>query len=191
MLSRWLSSKAVVLKENIKGSSSGLFRRLLPFFVCICSGGLMGLQDLGVIRFAICVQSLKQCHTEVRRGRRIIKTKQWKSRRHRRCIERRSLFANSISNLYTKRLPQNSYQESVRYTSVALCTVGTSVILHYLRPLRDSVCILYKTFNLSLHISEEPVLFFKQPLICVYCMLNYLYIIPLCFTQRNSEITPF
>ena len=30
------------------------------------------------------------------------------------------MFANSISNLYTKRLPQNSYQEFVRYTSVAL-----------------------------------------------------------------------
>ena len=55
------------------------------------------------------------------------KEKQWKSRRHRRCIERRRLFANSISNLYTKRLPQNSYQESVRYTSVALCAIGTSV----------------------------------------------------------------
>ena len=27
----------------------------------------------------------------------------------------------------------------------------------YLRPLRDSVCLLYKTFSLSLHISEEPV----------------------------------
>ena len=26
----------------------------------------------------------------------------------------------------------------------------------YLRPLRDSVCLLYKTFSLSLHISEEP-----------------------------------
>ena len=61
-----------------------------------------------------------KCHTELRRERRIIKTKQWKSRRHRRCIERRSLLANSISNLYTKRLPQNSYQEFVRYTSVAL-----------------------------------------------------------------------
>jgi len=96
-----------------------------------------------------------KCHTEVRRGRRIIKTKQWKSGKHRRCIERRSLFANSISNLYTKCLSQNSYQESVRYTSVALCAVGTSVILHYLRPLRDSVCLLYKTFSLSLHISEE------------------------------------
>ena len=85
------------------------------------------------------VRFLTKCHTEKRRGRRIIKTKQWKSRRHRRCIERRSLFANFISNLYTKRLPQNSYQESVRYTSVALCAVGTSVTLHYLRPLRDSV----------------------------------------------------
>ena len=68
------------------------------------------------------------CHTEARRGRRITKTKQWKSRRHRRCIERRSLFANSIS-LNTKRLSQNSYQEFVRYTSVALCAVGTSVTL--------------------------------------------------------------
>ena len=66
------------------------------------------------------VRFLRKCHMEARRGRRIIKTKQWKSRRHRRCIERRRLFANSISNLYTKRLPQNSYQESVRYTSVAL-----------------------------------------------------------------------
>ena len=62
-----------------------------------------------------------------------------------------------ISNLYTKLLPQNSYQESVRYTSVALCAVGTSVTLHNLRPLRDSVCLLYKTFSLSLHISEEPL----------------------------------
>ena len=86
------------------------------------------------------------------------KTKQWKSRRHRQCIERRSLFAISISNLYTKRLSQNSYQESVRYASVALCAVGTSVILHYLHPLRDSVCLLYKTFSLSLHISEEPLI---------------------------------
>ena len=70
------------------------------------------------------VRFLRKCHTEVRRGRRIIKTKQWKSRRHRRCIERRSLFANSISNLYTKRLPQNYYQESVRYTSVTQCAVA-------------------------------------------------------------------
>ena len=83
------------------------------------------------------------------------KEKQWKSRRHRRCVERRSLFGNSISNLYTKRLSQNIYQESVRYASVALCAVGTSVILRYLRPLRNSVCLLYKTFSLSLHISEE------------------------------------
>ena len=65
------------------------------------------------------------------------------------------MFANSIS-LNTKRLSQNSYQESVCYTSVALCAIGTSVTLHNLRPLRDSVCLLYKTFSLSLHISKEP-----------------------------------
>jgi len=96
-----------------------------------------------------------KCHTEAQRGRRIIKTGQRKPRRHRRCIEQQSLFANSISNLYTKRLSQSIYQKSVGYISVALCAVGTSVILHYLRPLRDSVCLLYKTFSLSLHISEE------------------------------------
>ena len=67
------------------------------------------------------------------------------------------MFVNSIS-LYTKRLSQKSYQESVRYTSTTLCAVGTSVILHYLHPLRDSVCLLYKTFSLSLHISEEPLI---------------------------------
>ena len=117
---------------------------------------VLGLQNFRVISFAACVYSWKQCHTETRRGRRIIKTKQWKLRRHRRCIERRSLLANSISNLYTKRLSYNSYQESVCYTSVALCAVGTSVTLRYLRPLRDSVCLSYKTFSLSLHISEEP-----------------------------------
>ena len=74
------------------------------------------------------VRFLTKCHTEARRGRRITKTKQWKLRRHRRCIERRSLFANSIS-LNAKCLSQNSYQEFVRHTSVALCAVGTSVIL--------------------------------------------------------------
>ena len=103
------------------------------------------------------VRFLRKCHTEKRRGRRIIKTKQWKSRRHRRCIERRSLFANSISNLYTKHLSQSIYQESVCCISVALCALGTSVTLRYLRPLRDSVCLLYKTFSLTLHISEEPL----------------------------------
>ena len=89
-------------------------------------------------------------------GRRIIKTKQWKKQRYRRWVEPRSLFAKSISNLYTKHLPKNSFQVSTLYTSVALCAVGISVILHYLRPLRDSVCLLYKRFSLSVHISEEP-----------------------------------
>ena len=59
-------------------------------------------------------------------------------------MEGRSLLANSISNLYTKRLFKKSYQEAIRYTSVALCAVGTSVTLHNLRPLRDSVCLLDK-----------------------------------------------
>ena len=101
------------------------------------------------------VRFLTKCHTEIRRERRIVKTKQWKLRRHRRCIERRSLFANSIS-LFTTRLSPNNYQESVCYTSVALCAVSTSVILCLPPSLHDSVCLLYKTFSLSLHISEEP-----------------------------------
>ena len=42
-------------------------------------------------------------------------------------MERQSLFANSISYLYAKRLPQKSYHPTIPYTSVALCTVGTSV----------------------------------------------------------------
>ena len=92
------------------------------------------------------------------------------------------MFAISISNLYTKRLSQNSYQESVRYASVALCAVGTSVILHYLHPLRDSVCLLYKTFSLSLHISEEPLITLlpcleypvTMSLITLYHVLNIL-----------------
>ena len=105
------------------------------------------------------------------------KEKQWKSRRHRRCIEQRSLFAISISNLYTKRLFQNSYQKSVRYASVALCAVGTSVTLHYLRPLHDSVCPLYKTFSLSLHISEEPLITLL-PCLLLLCLMSPITLLP-------------
>ena len=88
------------------------------------------------------VRFLTKCHTEIRRERRIVKTKQWKLRRHRRCIERRSLFANSIS-LNTKCLSQNSYQEFVRYTSVALCAVGTSVTLCVTSVLSVTLCAYY------------------------------------------------
>ena len=103
---------------------------------------LLSIHKFGVMRFDV------MSHREKERTE-DYKTKQWQARRHRRCIERRSLFAISISNLYTKRLSLNSYQKSVRYASVALCAVGTSVTLHYLRPLHDSVCPLYKPFNLS------------------------------------------
>ena len=89
------------------------------------------------------VRLLTKYHTEKRRRRRIIKTKQWKSRRHRRCIERQSLFAYSISNVYTKHLFKKSYQESVRYTSVALCAVGTSVTLCVTSVLSVTLCAYY------------------------------------------------
>ena len=111
------------------------------------------------------VRFLTKSHTEERRGQRIIKTKQSKSRRDRRCMEQRSLFVNSIS-LNTKRLSQNSYQGSVRYTSVALCAVGTSVTLRYLCTLRDSVCLICNSFSLSLHISEEPLFLFFELYFC-------------------------
>ena len=134
----------------------------------------LGVKYFGVIRFATCVQGLKQCHTELWRERRIIKTNQWKSQRHRWCIERRSLFANSISNLYTKRLPQNSYQEFVRYNSVALLcrrhlrdivfssVPSVTLCAYYIRLLVSHSIFgrtLYKTFSLSLHISEAAYYF--------------------------------
>ena len=121
---------------------------------------LLSIHNSGVMRFDV------MSHREKERTENY-KEKQWKSRRHRRCIEQRSLFAISISNLYTKRLFQNSYQKSVRYASVALCAVGTSVTLHYLRPLHDSVCPLYKPFNLS-------SIFRKNLLLPCYHVLNTL-----------------
>ena len=44
------------------------------------------------------------------------------------------------------------------YTIPPLLFVPSAPPWHcvYLRPLRDSVCLLYKTFSLSLDISEEP-----------------------------------
>ena len=133
-----------------------------------------------------------KCHTETRRGRRIIKIKQWKSRRHRRCIERRSLFANSISNLYTKHLSQSIYQESVCCISVALCALGTSVTLRYLRPLRDSVCLICKSFSLSLHISEGlfyyfVLLSFYYSVFFVHSVLLSLFVLLYCKDNSNIE----
>ena len=90
------------------------------------------------------------------------------------------LLAIYIQSVY----PQNRYRESVRYTSVALCAVGTSVTLRYLRPLRDSVCLLYKTFSLSLHISEEPFSYRTYA-------LNFPYIITTKTRQRIPKNSLF
>jgi len=46
--------------------------------------------------------SLTKCHTEKWRLRRVIKTKQWRERRHRRCVERRRLFACFIRDSMLK-----------------------------------------------------------------------------------------
>ena len=85
--------------------------------------------------------------------------------------------------LYTNNLSK-SYKESVRYTSVALCAVGTSVILHYLRPLRDSVCPLYKPFNLS-------SIFRKNLLLPCYHVLNTLLpcLLLLCYHVLHYSVT--
>ena len=130
------------------------------------------------------------------------KTKQWKSRRHRRCIERRSLFAISISNLYTKRLSQNSYQKSVRYASVALCAVGTSLTLRYLRPsvtpcayyirllvyhsiFRKNLLLLcYHVFHYpvsSLPLPCYHVLNILLPCLLLPCTMSYITLLP-CLT---------
>ena len=55
----------------------------------------------------------------------------------------------------------------------------------YLRPLRDSVCLLYKTFSLLLHISEEPfvILYFQR----VGLLANRLYL----YKKKGVEETIF
>ena len=67
------------------------------------------------------VRFLTKCHTEKRRGRRIIKTKQWKSRRHRRCIERWSLFAHFFSNFMAKHLFPKLLRICTLYLRRSLC----------------------------------------------------------------------
>ena len=85
--------------------------------------------------------------------------------------------------LYTNNLSK-SYKESVRYTSVALCAVDTSVTLHYLRPLRDSVCPLYKPFNLS-------SIFRKNLLLPCYHVLHYpVPCLPLPCTMSPITLLP-
>lgn len=46
--------------------------------------------------------TLTKCHTEKWRVRRVIKTKQWQSQKHRRCIERRRQFASFIRDSIPK-----------------------------------------------------------------------------------------
>ena len=117
------------------------------------------------------------------------------------------LVCTLFQQLYAQSIYPKSYQESVGYTSVALCAVSTSVTLHYLRSLRDSVCLLYMTFSLSLHLSEEPkkisnvskiVLFtYDNSFIQVYCkaltllpkLLQKLEFHPIVFTS-NPYNTP-
>ena len=88
--------------------------------------------------------------------------------------------SNSISNLYTKCLFKKSSQESVRYTSVALCAVGTSVTLCYLCTLCDSVCLICKSYSLSLHISEDLFSYSS----------SFIFVIILCFILSSCNVLP-
>ena len=100
--------------------------------------------------------------------------------------------------LYTNNLSK-SYKEPVRYTSVALCAVGTSVTLHYLRSLRDSVCPLYKPFNLSsifrknLLLPCYHVLNTLLPCLLLFCTMSYITLLPcltlLCYHVSHYSVT--
>ena len=100
--------------------------------------------------------------------------------------------------LYTNNLSK-SYKEPVRYTSAALCAVGTSVTLHYLRPLRDSVCPLYKPFNLSsifrknLLLPCYHVLNTLLPCLLLFCTMSYITLLPcltlLCYHVSHYSVT--
>ena len=100
--------------------------------------------------------------------------------------------------LYTNNLSK-SYKESVRYTSVVLCAVGTSVTLHYLRSLRDSVCPLYKPFNLSsifrknLLLPCYHVLNTLLPCLLLFCTMSYITLLPcltlLCYHVSHYSVT--
>ena len=143
----------------------------------------MALQIFGVIRLQPKFRTLTKCHTEKRRVRRVIKTRHWQSRRRRWCVERRRQFANSISTLYIKRLPQQSYQESVRYASVALYAVGTSVTLR-LSPSSPSLRVPYYVRVLVCH-----VIFRKHHNLCDKSFLSKGYI-PLCCFLYQPVRTP-
>ena len=100
--------------------------------------------------------------------------------------------------LYTNNLSK-SYKEPVRYTSAALCAVGTSVTLHYLRSLRDSVCPLYKPFNLSsifrknLLLPCYHVLNTLLPCLLLFCTMSYITLLPcltlLCYHVSHYSVT--
>ena len=149
---------------------------------------LLSIHNSGVMRFDVMSHGEKERTEDY-------KTKQWQSRRHHRCIERRSLFAISISNLYTKRLSQNSYQESVRYASVALCAVGTSLTLRYLRP-SVTPCAYYirllvyhSIFRKNLLLPCYHVLNTLLPCLPLPCLISSITLLPclllLCYHVLN------
>ena len=93
------------------------------------------------------VRFLTKCHTEKRRGRRIIKTKQ--------C----------------------SYQEFVRYTSVALCAVGTSVTLCVTSVPSVTPCAYYISLLIYPPFSEEPLITLL-PCLLLLCLMPSITLLP-------------
>ena len=108
--------------------------------------------------------------------------KQWKSRRHRQCIERRSvllfLLAIYIQSVYPKIVIKNLYA-----TPPSLF-VPSAPPLHcvYLRSLRDSVCLLYRLLVYYSIFRKNLIKTFTERLICHSGFIRH----SVC--QRKSKI---
>ena len=81
-----------------------------------------------------------------------------------------------ICKLYQRFYTQTIYPKVIRnlYATPPSLFVPSAPPWHcvYLRPLRVSVCLLYKTLSLSLHVSEEP---FITLLLCL--LLSYYHVL--------------
>ena len=155
----------------------------------------LGLQQFGVIPFEI--RSLKIGHTEQRRTQRfyivaIVRHRgtvgAWRNRGYLRVLLMflsTSLQSSGLQD-FLKRLfvYYQSYQQHVHYGSVALCAFGTSVILSFMLspPCSPPLCVTFicSRLNLSLHISEEPNVYF---LLLWYCFLTcFMFLLASCLS---------
>ena len=86
-----------------------------------------------------------------------------------------------ICKLYQRFYTQTIYPKVIRnlYATPPSLFVPSAPPWHcvYLRPLRDSVCLLYKTFSLSLHILEEPLITLL-PCLLLPCTMSSITLLP-------------